>query len=54
MQRLSSIAILFLRCEALWNNTERDKTYSVYALAYGIHVATTVLPIMSTIFFQMN
>ena len=46
------LPFFFYAVKALWNNTERDKTYSVYALAYGIHVATTVLPIMSTILFS--
>ena len=33
------LPFFFYAVKALWNNTERDKTYSVYALAYGIHVA---------------
>ena len=46
------LPFFFYAVDALWNHTEQDKTFSVCALAYGVHVATTVLPIISTILFS--
>ncbi len=46
------LPFLFFAVYALGNKRETEKAFSVCALAYGVHVATTVLPIITTLIYS--
>ena len=46
------LPFFFYAAKALLSHAETDKAFSVCALAYGVHVATTVLPILTTLIYS--